>query len=459
MKIYNLYISALFLITAVSCVTPDDYSAPQETCTDLTATLPVATLNAATTTVAQQYTADDIMEAYVTSSDEGGNFYKSISFVSLDGTQGFSIPVDQYNLYTEFEPGRKVYVNMKDQYFIRDSNATKIGALYNNGTPANLTDDTVGRLSIVNYKNVLTKSCTKIDEDNIVNNLTIAQALNNSNINKLIEFDMVQFSDASVGQNYYDTDVFTIGGGTNHQLIDAVGGSITVRVSEFATFAANQIPTGNGKVRGVLTKFGSTFQFMIRTLEDVKLDNARLDYDFFPPIVGNGIVYNSTLNEPFTTFGPANLQNFAPYINDAAVGSRYWQLKDFGGNKYIQMSSFGGSAEANRALFIVPVDMTAANTLQFKTKTGFNTGATLKVYYTTDLIPGNQITTATLTNITSNFTIDNGPANGYSTNFLNSGVYSIPAAVTGNGFFVFEYVGNGSTGPTTTMQIDDIVIN
>ena len=31
--------------------------------------------------------------------------------------------------------------------------------------------------------------------------------------------------------------------------------------------------------------------------------------------------------------------------------------------------------------------------------------------------------------------------------------------ITGNGFFVFEYTGNGSGGPTTTMQIDDIVIN
>jgi hypothetical protein len=38
-------------------------------------------------------------------------------------------------------------------------------------------------------------------------------------------------------------------------------------------------------------------------------------------------------------------------------------------------------------------------------------------------------------------------------------VPNIPAGVTGNGFFVFEYVGNGAGGITTTMQIDDIVIN
>ena len=198
---------------------------------------------------------------------------------------------------------------------------------------------------------------------------------------------------------------------------------------------------------------------MVRTLNDINLTDARMEIDFFPPLVGASIVYNNTLNEPFTSYTTTNQQNFPAYINDAATGSRYWQRKIFSGNTYIQMSSFGGTPEANRTLFIVPINMTAANTLQFKTKAGFNNGAVLKVYYTTDYVPGNQITTATLTDITSSFTIDNGPSSGYSSNFLNSGVYNIPVGVTGNGFFVFEYIGNGSGGPTTTMQIDDIVIN
>ena len=32
--------------------------------------------------------------------------------MSLDGLQGFSMPVDNYNLYTEFEPGRKVTIKL-----------------------------------------------------------------------------------------------------------------------------------------------------------------------------------------------------------------------------------------------------------------------------------------------------------------------------------------------------------
>ena len=461
MKKIKLIFGLAIAASIVSCVNSDDYGTPDlsENCTDLTVTKTVQDITTTSSTSFQQYIGDDVIEAYVTSSDEGGNFYKSISFVSVDGLVGFSMPIDAYNIYTKFEPGRKVFVNMKDRYFVTENSSTVIGSLYDNDTPADPTDDEVGRVSSVEYESILTRSCTKENEDNIVKFLTISDAKNNANLNMLIEFDAVQFTDASLGKTYFDESVNNLGGATNHEITDEFGNKIIVRVSEYATFAAGNVPSESGKIRGVLTKYGSDFQFMVRTLHDINLTDTRMVIDFYPPLVGTSIVYNNTLNEPFTSYTTTNQQNFPAYINDAATGSRYWQRKAFSGNTYIQMSSFGGTPEANRTLFIVPINMTAANTLQFKTKTGFNNGATLKVYYTTDYVPGNQITSATLTDITSNFTIDNGPSSGYSTNFLNSGVYNIPVGVTGNGFFVFEYVGNGSGGPTTTMQIDDIVIN
>ncbi|WP_445721362.1 DUF5689 domain-containing protein [Flavobacterium sp.] len=447
----KIILTTAIFATLFSCVNDDDYSAPAEDCTSLIANVTVQSVTTTATSSATEYTNDDIIEAYVTSSDEGGNFYKSISFVSLDGTTGFSMPVDNYNLFTKYEPGRKVFINLKNRFYNTQNNSTVIGSNYGSG---------VGRISGVEYQNIIIRSCDKVDEDDIINNITITQAQQNQNLNKLIEFDNVQFTDASIDQNYYDTDVFTIGGGTNHQITDEFGNTTTLRVSSFASFASANIPSGSGKIRGVMTKFGSTYQFMIRTLNDVKLDNARMEIDFFPPLVGNALVYGGALNEPFTSYTTSNQQDFPAYINDASVGSRYWQLKTFSGNKYIQMSSFGGgNTEANRGLFIVPVNMTTANTFSFKTKDGYNNGNVLKVYYSTNYVPGNQISTATLVDITSSFTISSGNTSGYGANFISSGTYNIPVSLTGNGYFIFEYVGNGSTGPTTTMQIDDIVIN
>ncbi len=457
MKNYKLIVTTLILATFSSCVNSDEFGVPNlsNECVTIAKTKEVSditTLATATTVpYATSETVVDYIEAYVTSSDEGGNFYKSISMMSLDGLKGFSMPVDNYNLYTEFEPGRKVTIKLdKNRYFNKQHGSTVIGSSYNAG---------VGRISGVEYKNVILRSCDDVDEISIVKNLTIAQAKNDQYLNMLIEFDAVQFTDASVGKKYFDATLNSIGGATNHEITDQFGNKVIVRVSEFAVFASNAVPSKNGKIRGVMTKYNSDYQFMIRTLKDVDLSNDRLDIDLYPPIVGTALVYDTTLNEPFTSYTTTNQQIFPKYINDAAVGSRYWQVKTFSGNKYIQMSSFGGTPEANRSLFIVPVNMTTANTLSFKTKDGFNNGAVLKVYYTTNYVPGTQISSATLNNITSSFTIASGTVTGYATNFTNSGTYTIPASVTGNGFFVFEYVGNGSGGATTTMQIDDIVIN
>jgi hypothetical protein len=464
MKKINIFLTALLSTAFVSCVN-DTFDTPDVTkqCEDLTVTKTVQDIAALATTTVQSYNTvssntPDIIEAYVTSSDEGGNFYKNISFVTVDGTKGFTMPVNDYNLYSKYEPGRKVFIKMKDRYFYNNTTVSslEIGNLYQRGAPL---PDQVGRIEINEYQDVIKRSCVKVDETEILNTMTIPTALNNANLNKLIEFENVQFSDENVGKTYFDK-ANQIGGATNNTIIDNAGNTLVVRVSEFATFAAAKIPGFNGKVRGVLTKFGSGFQLMIRTLEDVKLTNTRIDYS--PPIVGNANVFSATLNEPFTSYA-LNLANFPKYINDADFGSRYWQVKTFSSNKYIEMTSFAGSSNPGvpcNTFFIVPVDFTAANTMTFKEEMRFYRGEpNLKVYYikSADYTAGSAVNRSKLVDITASFAITY-PAVGASENVFNSaGTYNIPASLTGTGYFLFEYIGTSTS--TTTTQIDDIVIN
>ncbi len=439
MKKIKLLLSVAFIASLTSCVNGDDYGTPEFECVSITKTKEVADVTNTATAAAKPYTTDetvvDYIEAYVTSSDEGGNFYKSISMMSLDGLKGFSMPVDSYNLYTEYEPGRKVTIKLdKNVYYNKQHGSTVIGASFNGG---------VGRLSGIQYQDVILRSCEKVDENTIVKNLTIAQAKNDANLNMLIEFDGVQFTDASVGKSYYDTALPSFGGATNHKLRDVAGNTIIVRFSEFATFATKKIPTGNGKLRGVLTKFGSDYQFMVRTENDVNLNGTRLDLTFL-----------QSVNEPFTPYA-ANASAFDNYYNVATAGSYLWQVKSFGGNKYIQMTA-NNSGGDNRALFVVPVNFNNVSAMSFKTNDGYDNGAVLKVYYSFDYNTGNPAA-ATLTDITSNFTISSGHPTSYGPGFINSGTYNFPG-LNGTGYIVFEYVGNGN-GVKTTMQIDDILIN
>ena len=119
MKNLKLILSAVVLASFTSCVNDDTYGIPDlsKECVTVAKTKEVTDITNIATASATKYTlaegvTEDYIEAYVTSSDEGGNFYKTISMMSLDGTKGFSMPVDNYNLFNEFEPGRKVTIKM-----------------------------------------------------------------------------------------------------------------------------------------------------------------------------------------------------------------------------------------------------------------------------------------------------------------------------------------------------------
>jgi Family of unknown function (DUF5689) len=346
--------------------------------------------NATPVNTTPQYTGDDIIEAIVTSSDEGGNFFKIISLISTDGTRGFSISIDEYNLYTKnLQPGKKVYIKMKDLYTTRSTGGA--GGLNFGGAPSG-TFNTLTRIPVLEYKKYIIPTCTTVDEETIVKHLTLSQLNNDVYLNALVEVDNVQFE--SEGTTYGNNP--NNPSDKNENINDGIT-SLVTRTSKFSNFAGSMLPSGRGSIRGVLTKFGTTYQLIIRNERDVKLTLPRVD--FTPPIVGNANVFSGSLNEPFTSYTITNQTNFPKYINDANVSSRYWQLKNFSGNKYIEMSSFGGGGVTAKTYFFVPVDFTAANTFNFKEEMRFYKGGVpLQIYYVkaTDYAPGSAINLANL---------------------------------------------------------------
>lgn len=431
----------------ISCVNSDTYDIPENSLVtyELTTTKTaqqIAALNA--TVVPLLITTDDIIEAYVTSSDEKSNFYKSISFQTLGATPlGFSVPINITSTFAEgFVPGRKVYIKLKDLYVAQVYGSMQIGGLYNG---------VIGRIAENDWKNRLFVSATKLDESALVRNLSLASAISDANQNTLIEIDAVQFSDSSLNRTYYDID--SGGGATNHLMMSAsTPTSRIIRFSNFAPFTGNNVPSGSGKIRGVLSKYNTDFQFVVRYESDIKLVASR--FDVAPPIGGTTISYPLTLNETFESFTASTAPAVFPsYINDAFVGARYWSVKSFSANKYAEMSAFG-SGGANTTFLIMPVTLTPGYKFSFRSKDGFNNGNVLKVYYSRNYVPGGNIAAATLVDITSSFTIASGTTSGYAANFTNSNNFIIPAGITGNGFFIFEY--KGGPTPTTTIQLDDV---
>lgn len=447
MKINILTVSSLLALTLslFSCA-ENDFNEPANTCVETTwvKTKEVSQIVAMATSTPTKYTADDVIEAYVTSNDERGNFYKAVHLQTVPTSAnpnpvGIVVTIDKEGLFGKrFTPGRKVTINLKDMYYAIVDGSLKLGSLFE-GTQ-------VGRIAERDMDKFVFPSCDiKVEEDDLVRTFTISTGITNANLNTLIELDNVEFADASLSRTLYDVD--SGGGATNHFIIDKTTGASTIlRVSSFAAFAGQKVPSGSGKIRGVLTKFGSTFQFMVRDFSDFKLTSPR-PYNFI-----------GAQTENFESFATSQI-NLPKYVNLPVKGTKSWMVKTATGfTKFLEMSSFNGAIEKNRSLFLMPVDFTAASSLSFQIRTQFFNGSCFRVYYTTNYVPGEKITSATLYDISSSFAIPTANT----TSFVNAGTYNIPVEVKGNGFFVFEYVGSSLTSEpvvTTTIQLDNITIN
>ena len=279
----------------------------------------------------------DVIEAYVTSSDIGGNFFKSISFQTLDGSRAFSIPVDASSTFINYEPGRKVLIKMDGLYKDVKYDGMRIGGLYANSSGG----AEVGRMSETDFKASVNRTCTAVNEDQLVQRVTIDQAVNGgAYLNKLIEFDRVQFVDNDVVANstYYDANPSnpnTIGGATNRRIQDFNGSSVIFRTSGYSNFAAKRVATGSGKIRGIMTKYNNDYQFMVRTEADIKLTSPR-----FSPL----------LNETFDG-------GIASWTAFSVTGAEVWTHSTTFGNpgSMAKMSGFATTSRANEDWLISPV--------------------------------------------------------------------------------------------------------
>jgi hypothetical protein len=458
--IKTIALAALLSASFSSCINDDDYNNPQSTdpenCVEpaVTVTKSVADVFAASTTSVKQFTEKDVIEAYVNSSDERGNFFKIVYLQTLGANPiGFSIAIDKTTLFgANFYPGKKVYISLKDLYGARVQGALALGAEYRASETAPIT---VGRIGEAQYTNFVMPSCSEVSEEQLVRYLSIAEALKDANLNTLIELKNVQFASAYVGGTYFDEKDLanTAGGATNRDLVDLADNKVVLRTSSFANFSGNKIPANSGSVRGILTKFNGVYQFVVRSGDDIKLTEPRLEK---PPVA---VDFRAAFTENFESY-TVGATTFPPYVNTQTVGTRFWSVKNFSSNNYIEMTSYTGSGGvAATSQFIIPVNFDAASTFSFDKEIRYMAGVALKVYYVTaeNYNPSRELDPTKFVDITSSFTGLTYPTTGNSqNNFTTAGTYNIPANLTGNGYFILEYIGN--TTVTTTIQVDNISV-
>jgi hypothetical protein len=332
-------------LSTTNCV-KDEVAIPSLECTqpNLTVNRTVEDVRASSDAIVAQYKFDDIIEAYVVSSDEHGNFFKSISFQTLATAKqpaiGFSVPVDVSNTYIDYRLGNKVYLKLKDQYTDIFYGGLRIGNIFVNS----FNEGGVGRLSQNDYKKVLNASCTTVSEAVLTKSIALSEAMNDKYLNTLVELSDVQFSVEAIGRHYYES-ANDVGGGTNWNLEDKLGNKLFFRTSSYADFASGIVPSGSGKVKGILTKFGTDYQLVARSEKDVSLAGKR-NAPFFA--------------ENFETIVANTNINLAGWSNIVQKGSLYWKGSVYSGNGFAEYAISGTKVASNVGWLISPkIDLDA----------------------------------------------------------------------------------------------------
>lgn len=440
--------NSIFLIGLVMIVSgcAEEFNVPELKCNqpDLNVNRTVEEIRAGANSIVTQYPYDDIIEAYVVSSDEEGNFFKTISFQTLATptipAMGFSVPVDASNTYIDFRLGNKVYIKMKDQYTDIYYGGMRIGNIYVNA----YNEGGVGRISPNDYKKVLNASCTMIDESLLVKQLTVGEALDDEKLNTLIELKDVQFTEAALGRHYYE-ESNDVGGATNWNLRDKAGNQIIFRTSGYADFASQLVPEGSGTVRGILTKFGTDYQLMVRSEKDIVMNGNR-SVPFF--------------TEDFQLV--KNNVNFAlpGWSNVVEKASKLWKSMVYGSNGYAEFNTTSTSAAENVAWLISPkIDLKDYKNVvlsfrsaqhDLKIDSPFNT---LEVYVSTNF-EGSSLSQAKWIKLDAKVASLSTPAR----EFISSGGIDL-SSYSGNINIAFKYIGSGKNKTLNgAFMVDDIKI-
>ncbi|QLC66690.1 DUF5017 domain-containing protein [Flavobacterium sp. LPB0248] len=433
-----------FVLPLISC--SKDVETPELACTqsNLTVNKSVEKVYELSGTTAKQYLYNDIIEAYVVSSDEEGNFFKTISLQTRETKGvpaiGFSVPVDATNTYIDFRLGNKVFVKLKNQFTDLYYGGLRIGSLY----VSNAGDPTIGRISQNEYKNVLNASCTNMDENQLVKSLSVEEALSDSKLNTLIELNDVEFTEAALGRHYFE-ESNNVGGSTNWYLRDKTGNQIIFRTSSYAKFADHDVPEGSGKVKGILTKFGTDYQFMVRYESDIVM-NGKRNTPFFSEDFQS--VKN---NVNFTLPGWSNIVEKA---------SKLWKSMVYAGNGYAEFNTTSTTAAENVAWLVSPkINLTGYKNavLSFrsaqhdlKVDSPLNT---LEVYVSTNF-DGASVTKARWTKLEAKVPTLSTP----SREFISSGGIDL-SVYSGNINIAFKYIGSGKDKTLNgAFMVDDIKI-
>lgn len=300
-----------------------------------------------------------VISGIVTSTDEHGSCYKEI-FIQ-DSTGGISIRTANSTYFNKFRVGQRVFVLCKDLYlgcYISSGGSTgwyQLG-LWGNGEMQYLPTNMENR-HIFRSGHILPEPTPKT--------ITSTSDVTNADYHTLVELVNCEFVDANGSNLYFDSSQGYSAINRNIKL-ESGNQQIIARISQYIDWGDSILPQGKLNVKGVLSKYGTDIQLIIRSINDVEI---------LPPPGGTVVFQYDMQTNPLTQ----------GWSTTSVQGTNVWTYNS--SFKVIQIS--GSNSQTTESWLISPaLDFGSYRNIKlYFTQTNFNNLAdatNLQVYYTTN---------------------------------------------------------------------------
>jgi hypothetical protein len=215
-----------------------------------------------------------------------------------------------------------------------------------------------------------------------------------------------------------------------------------------ATFSSAALPTGNGTFKGIASVF-NTPQLLLR-------DNTELN------MTGNlcgapSVTYLSqNFNSLTTKYTDVNV--LPRWLTYSQAGTKTWHSNNTTTlGPWIQATAYNSGQASVITWMIAPqVDLTTALKpfISFESADGYDNGATLELFTSTDYTGSPTPWTSTWTKLS--FTHPPGNTSGYSP-FVSSGHVDL-SAYNGSTLYIAWVYSGGASSKTTTWEVDNVLI-
>lgn len=215
---------------------------------------------------------DMMIKAVVTGNDVSGNIYNQVSVQDASGA--IIIAINGSGLSGYLPVGQEILVNLKGLYIGSYKKLPQIGGVNTKLSDGSLGMGKIERAIWNEHFKILNPgeadASTVVPEEFDLTKLT-DPAYMDANVGKLMTLKKVKFASAN-GKNVWAPDDTN----TSLELIDAETGKrisssdLVVRNSGYSKFANEVVPQGVFDITGIFTRFGDTWQIVLRNTDDLK---------------------------------------------------------------------------------------------------------------------------------------------------------------------------------------------